>query len=270
MGEGNLLVVIVAYRNTSALATALRALGGAHEVLVVDNDADTYVNELVARAGATYVTPGRNIGFAAAVNVALVRRNGRDLLLLNPDARISAYGIERLLAALEADRGVCAVAPRVVDEDGHPQRVEWPVPSPREEIVKALHLERLLRPRATFLIGAVLLLNADALDDVGPFDERFFVYAEECDWQFRAFRRGWRIKLVDDVYARHLGGGSSGDEHVRNELFLESAARFGLKWYGRRGWRVMRISYLLGTLVRLVVAAPFPRERARYARQLRL
>jgi GT2 family glycosyltransferase len=270
MGEENLLVVIVAYRNTSALATALRALGGAHEVLVVDNDADTYVNELVSRAGATYVTPGRNIGFAAAVNIALARRKGRDLLLLNPDARISAYGIERLLAVLEADRGVCAVAPRVVDEDGHPQRVEWAVPSPREEIIKALHLERLLRPRATFLIGAVLLLNADALDDVGPFDERFFVYAEECDWQLRAFRRGWRIKLVDDVYARHLGGGSSGDEHVRNELFSESAARFGLKWYGRRGWRVMRISYLLGTLVRLVVAAPLPRERARYARQLRL
>jgi GT2 family glycosyltransferase len=269
MGEGNPLVVIVAYRNTSALANALRALGGVHDVLVIDNGADNGVRELVASAGAAYVSPGRNVGFAAAVNVALANRNGRDLLLVNPDARVSAYGIRRLLAVLEADRGLCAVAPRLVDEDGRPQRVEWPIPSPVTEVVKALGLERIVRLRATFLSGAVLLLNAEALDDVGLFDERYFLYAEECDWQLRALRRGWRAKLVDDVYARHLGGGSSEDEDVRNRFFWESACRFGLKWYGRGGWRVMRTSFVLGSVVRLVIAAPFSKERARYARQLR-
>ena len=48
------------------------------------------------------------------------------------------------------------------------------------ELVKAFRLQRFFPARETFLIGAVLLLRAEALDDVGPFDERFFLYAEEC------------------------------------------------------------------------------------------
>ena len=268
-GARNPLVVIVAYRNTSALENALRDLGGVHDVLVVDNGSEATVRELVARHRGDYLDPGCNVGFAAAVNLASASRSGRDVLLLNPDARISARGIGGLVAALEAERDLCAIAPRLVDEVGHPQRVEWPIPSPREEIVKALNLEGLLRPRATFLAGAVLLLNAEALDDVGPFDERYFLYAEECDWQLRALRRGWRVKVVEDIYARHLGGGSSGDERIRNRHFSESAALFGLKWYGRHGWGLMRASSVLGTVIRLVLTAPFRAQRERYARQLR-
>lgn len=261
-------MILVAFNNTESLGEALRGLGSGRRVLVIDNGVDEDVRRLAERHCAEYMTPGRNAGFAAAVNLGLSRREGQHVLLLNPDAIVSPATVDRLVEALKSDRTVCAVAPCLVDAEGHPQRVEWPVPSPRVEVAKALRLQRLSRPRETFLIGAVLLLRSEALDDVGPFDERFFLYAEECDWQLRALRRGWQVRVVDGLQATHAGGGSSADMVVREGLFHESAALFGRKWYGRQGWALMRAAAALGAALRLVVSLPDGSRRRRYAREL--
>jgi GT2 family glycosyltransferase len=270
MAESDPLVVIVAYRNTGSLEAAVGSLGPGHPLLVVDNGGDKEVQTLVEDYGGRYVNPGRNVGFAAAVNIALADRDGRDVLLLNPDARVSPELPRALKAVLDDDPRVAAVAPRLVDAKGHPQRVEWPIPSPRQEWINALKLGRLLPSADVFFVGAVLLLRGEALEDVGAFDERFFLYAEECDWQLRVLRRGWRLKLAENVEAQHGGGGSSELESVRQMYFRSSAALFGRKWYGRSGWATMRAGSLLGSLLRLVVSLSRPSQRSRYARQLRL
>jgi GT2 family glycosyltransferase len=268
MAERNPLVVVVAYQNTESLGEALQLLQGKHETLVVDNGAEEGVRTIAERYGAVYLTPGRNVGFAAAVNLGISRRGRRHVLLLNPDARITPETVHGLVAVLEADPRLCAVAPLLLDDAGSRQRVEWPVPSPSVEIAKAFRLQRFLRRRETFLVGAVLMLRADALEDVGMFDERFFLYAEECDWQLRALRRGWRVQLVDQLQATHSGGGSSADQAVRDRAFNESAELFGLKWYGPRGWAVMRGASVVGATLRLVVSLPVRSRRNRYAREL--
>jgi GT2 family glycosyltransferase len=104
--------------------------------------------------------------------------------------------------------------------------------------------------------------------DVGPLDERFFLYAEECDWQLRALERGWHVKLVNDVEAIHAGSGSSPVEDLRRRHFRESAELFGRKWYGDRGWASMQGASLLGASVRLALSLHRPAERARYGREL--
>jgi GT2 family glycosyltransferase len=114
-----------------------------------------------------------------------------------------------------------------------------------------------------------LLLRAEALNEVGRFDERFFLYAEECDWQLRALRRGWRLRLAADIVAEHAGSGSSAVEAVRDRHARRSADLFARKWYGRRGWVSMQIASLLGTTLRLVFSLHQPTQRARYARELR-
>jgi GT2 family glycosyltransferase len=270
MAERNPLIVAVAYRNTESLGETLRLLERGSDVLVVDNGVAEEVRRTAERHGAEYVTFGRNLGFASAVNVGLSRREGRHVLLLNPDARISPGTLDRLVATLQADPRLCAVAPSLVDESGSPQRVEWPIPSPRVELVKAFRLQRILRLRETFLIGAVLLLRSEAIAEVGRFDERFFLYAEECDWQLRALRQGWQTRLVDDLQATHSGGGSSSDPSVREGYFYESAALFGLKWYGPRGWATMRAASAIGSALRLAANLPLATRRRRYAREFRL
>lgn len=269
MAFRDVLVAMVAYNNTQALERAFDALGDTLDVLVVDNGADPAVRALVDDRGAEYVAPGRNIGFAAAVNIALGTRRERDVLLLNPDARISAESVGALSAALHEGPTICAVAPRLVHPSGAAQRVEWPIPSPRQEWVNALRLHRFFPPRRRFLAGAVLLLRHDAIGDVGPFDERFFLYAEESDWQLRAALRGWEVRVVEHVTAEHRGGGSSEVERARVRHSQDSARLFALKWYGMSGWASMRAASLLGHAARLLLTLPWPERRARYGHRLR-
>ena len=229
----------------------MHSLGGAYDVLVVDNGVEDDVRKVATLHGAEYVTPGRNVGFAAAVNVGLSRREGRHVLLLNPDARVSpeiVAGLSSIEAGPDSVRGRASLlSTRLVVRSGS----SGLFPSPSVELLKAFRLQRLSPPAQTFLIGAVLLLRAEALDDVGLFDERFFLYAEECDWQLRALRRGWRIQLLKELTAQHSGAGSSDVEHLRQSHFRNSARLFGLKWYGRAGWTSMRAASLLGAGIRL-------------------
>src|SRR5207247_3678936 len=105
-------------------------------------------------------------------------------LLLNPDAVIAPGELERLQEFLHGpgnDR-VAAVSPRLRGPDGAEQRVQWSFPTPGRAWAEALGFGR-LPTRRTFVIGAVLLLRWEALRQVGLFDERYFLYAEEADWQ---------------------------------------------------------------------------------------
>jgi GT2 family glycosyltransferase len=262
-------IVVVAYRNTAQFAESLTSLGPGHPLVVVDNGADPEVQRIVGDYGGRYFAPGQNVGFAAAVNVALTQCRGHDVLLLNPDARVSPDLPRLLTTVLHEDSRTAAVAPRLTYASGAPQRVVWPVPSPREAWIDAVKLRRALPPRRVFLIGAVLLLRAEALNDVGGFDERFFLYAEECDWQLRALRRGWRVRLAADIVAVHAASGSSAVEAVRARHARRSAELFARKWYGTRGWVTMQAASLLGTTLRLAFSLHRPSQRARYARELR-
>jgi GT2 family glycosyltransferase len=246
--------VVVAFHNTDDLVRCLDRLDATGPVVVVDNGSEEAVRELVVSRRFSYVDPGRNIGFAAAVNLALdcPEAAGRDVLLLNPDALVDAASVDALVHALHSSPDLAAVCPRL-ESHGVAQRASWPVPSPVNAWLEAVGLTRLRRRPPEFLVGAVLLLRSDAIADVGKLDERFFLYAEECDWQVRAQRRGWRVRLCEDVVADHAGGRSSSDPVGRDIMFHRSVELFFRKWYGRSGWAAARSAVVLGAAVRSVV-----------------
>jgi hypothetical protein len=97
-----------------------------------------------------------------------------------------------------------------------------------------------------YIVGSVLLLRAEAVEDVGAFDERFFLYAEEADWAFRAHRRGWRHALVPTAVATHLGGATSSDPVRREIHFVASQERYLRKHFGAAGWLMARVAGIIG------------------------
>lgn len=257
-------VVVVAYGPVSPLAHALAALGGGVIVHVVDNGLSDDVAALVQRLGFDYVRPSRNVGFAAAVNLGLQRCDaGQDVLLLNPDARISGADVLLLQERLRRNARSAAVAPRLSRPDGSTERTRWPMPSPWQPWRGILGCGGLRPNAAFFLSGAVLLLRGEALKDVGIFDERFFLYAEETDWQRRALAKGWLVAEVPEVQAEHLGAGSSSDGLLREEQFHRSGELFIRKWHGRPGWVIFRLGALLAAARRFATARdPAARRRA--------
>lgn len=247
-------VVVVAYGAPDLLDDALRCLGDGHDVVVVDNAASPLCADIVSRHAAVYLRSPRNVGFAVAVNVGSAAVGpGRDILLLNPDAQIHWPAVLALQAGLhESGHRRAAVAPRLFRPDGSPEPTTWPFPTPLLNWRGAIGMVGSPDPRAIFLSGAVLLLSGEALSDVGPFDERFFLYAEEADWQQRAVRKRWTVRCIPDVMALHHGAATSGDGEVRDLLFHAAAERYVRKWFGGWGWQVFRVGATLSALRRVL------------------
>lgn len=256
-------VVVVAFGSVEALRACLEGLGGVFATTVIDNSRSANTRHLVESLGHRYDDPGANIGFAAGVNRALELLVGSDddILLVNPDAVIDCAAIKVLHERLHRDPRLACVAPAQRGEDA-PGKVAWPFPSPRGAWLEAFGLSSLIRGRE-FLIGSILLIKARALADVGLFDERYFLYAEEADWQMRAVGRGWKVALVSEVEGYHAGAGTGGDPKVRLTQFHASQERLIRKHYGRLGWLSYRGAAITGALLRSVVATEPRRSAAR-------
>ena len=260
--------VVVAFHRPRELDRSLAALRGAVATTVVDNSSAAGVCAVAVRRGADYVDPRKNLGFGAGANVALRRLlegSPRDVLLLNPDAMLAPGDLQTLAAYLHSPgrERVAAVSPRLQDPAGDEQRVMWPFPSPARAWGEAFALGRFLPARDRFAIGAVLLLRWEALHEVGLFDERFFLYAEEVDWQRRALALGWNSELCEAVVASHVGAGTSDDPLRREALFHAAHEAYIRKWYGRTGWRVYRTAACLGAAGRAAVLRRGRRAEAR-------
>jgi len=80
--------------------------------------------------------------------------------------------------------------------------------------------------------GAFLFLRRIAIENVGLFDERFFMYYEETDWFVRAQRLGWRALYLPSLEVVHEVGGSSTSRNGLSLLFLESQNRYAEKHFG--------------------------------------
>lgn len=263
--ETGVEVIVVAYGSPALLRRALEPLARMLPVTVVDNSSMPEIAAICAEFGVRYLDPGRNDGFAAGVNVALADRQlpGADVLLLNPDAMISADDVAVLQRALRARPDLASVGPVQVDDDGRPARVDWWLPSPSGTWLEALGMARLRRD-PSFVIGSVLLLRAEALHQVGSLDEHFFLYAEEADWAYRAHRLGWRHAAVPEATAVHVGAGTGGDPRRREVHFHASQERYLRKHYGALGWQSARAGQWVGAMARSLV---LPGDRGRAARR---
>jgi GT2 family glycosyltransferase len=264
-------VVIVAYGSALLLEHCLSALGDGFDVVIVDNSSSEEVSALAKRHSCRYIDPGTNIGFAAGINRALgeLGTNQGDVLLLNPDARIASDVVRRLQEELRStgnDRVAC-VAPSLCDDDGVPGRVEWPFTSPLRAWIEAIGLGS-LGPRHGFLIGAVLLVRCEAIASIGGFDERYFLYYEEADWQWRATRAGWSVMFCPNLSGAHKGAGTSSDKDRREALFEASVERYIRKWHGDFGWWIFRAGVLFGAGARAVIGPNRSLHRGRFSRYL--
>ncbi len=265
-------VVVVAYGSPDLLVDALEGLEHRFPVTIVDNSSSVETAAVARAYGAAYIDPGSNLGFGAGVNVALEALaarglSDRDVLLLNPDARIAPAGVDAMHALLHADRRLAAVGATQTEPDsGDDVRVWWPFPTPARAWREAVGLGRFTTAR-DFAIGSILMLRAEALHEVGGFDEQFFLYAEETDWQKRARDLGWSIDVAT-VQATHVGGATSSDGVRREELFFASMQRFLRKHSGERGWRSFRLAMITGASVRSLVLRGERGQSARRRRDL--
>jgi N-acetylglucosaminyl-diphospho-decaprenol L-rhamnosyltransferase len=210
-----------------------------------------------------------NLGFAAGVNRIIERSSAPWLLLLNPDAWLEPQALARLVDAAERSESIAGVAPRIESPDGALEESTHPFPSLRVAALSALGLRRVVQwphdeaRQVDWAIGAALLLRRRAIEDIGGFDERYFMYAEDLDWCWRARQRGWAIHLEPSAVVRHIGN-VSGDKRFgasRDAIAIGNAIRFYRASHGRAAAAAWRTLNAVGT-ARLGVVARIRRDPA--------
>jgi N-acetylglucosaminyl-diphospho-decaprenol L-rhamnosyltransferase len=232
-----LSIVIVAYRSGEFLQRCLAAAAdGPGELVVVDNGSPEGESRALCAAFPTVrlIERERNEGFGAAANAGAAAAAGRWILLLNPDAWPIGDAVERLVRFAEEEPGLGAAGPLLFDPDGRPQRSTIRPPlSPGALALWAASPRNVSRiygmwrgrarhtPRAgEFLQASALLLRREAFEQVGGFDESFFMYGEDADLCARLRDAGWKVEVCPEARFVHVGGGSTEAEGERMGIEL--------------------------------------------------
>ena len=94
-----------------------------------------------------------------------------------------------------------------------------------------------------------MLVRRTVFEEIGGFDERFFMYAEEADWQRRMRDKGWETVFLPSAYVTHLGGASGAAEKaVINKHFFNSLDMYQRKHHGIVGLISLRCAMAIGCL----------------------
>ena len=226
-------MVIVNYNAGALLLECVRtALEQASQVIVIDNDSsDSSMRDLARRFPTeerlVMHCAGKNLGFAAGCNLGLGLATQSYLLFLNPDCILGPGSLRRLVAVLESDSSIGMVGGLLTNPDGSEQGGgRRSVPTPWRSFTRAFGLTRLGNrwPRLFFdfhlheqplpdspiaveaISGAQMLVSRAAINDVGPWDEAYFLHCEDLDWCMRFRQRGWKILFVPDAPVTHYLG----------------------------------------------------------------
>lgn len=273
-------VAVVTWNTAELTVKALRRLldtdqGADLRLLVRDNASeDGTADAIRSQVPEAQLDDGaENLGFAAGVNTIIARSDAPWVFLLNSDAWPEPDAIGRLVAAAEEHPRAAAVAPRLERPDGSLEHSTHPFPSLRVAAVAAFVPRRYPRPRAERLmlegawmhdrprrvdwaIGAGLLLRRAALDDVGPLNERFFMYVEDLEWCWRASRKGWEIWFEPSAIVRHVGNASGARRYGdrRTQAYMANTYRFYRSEHGGVAAAAYRAVNLVGASLRYASA----------------
>jgi N-acetylglucosaminyl-diphospho-decaprenol L-rhamnosyltransferase len=250
----DLSVSIVNTNSRELLLACLESLADTEaEIVVLDNASEDGSAEAVRERfpGVRVIAQPHRAGFGANHNTVIRATTGRYVYVLNEDTTAGDWGFEALTGYLETHPRVAALGPRIVYPDGRLQDSAWRFPTPIVSTVALATLGRLgvtqsrgVAPRAVdWVTGAAVVLRREALDEVGLFDEGFFLYSEEVDLQARLHRSGWEVHYFPKVSVVHHESQFSTDipERRINEMW-RSRHRYWRKHHSGAGARVAALA----------------------------
>lgn len=278
-----ILTVILNWRTPEmtlrAVAAAREAMADlAGEIIVVDNDSQDGSFDRIAGhvaymgwSGVRVVQSHRNGGFGAGNNVG-IRCGLSDttkpdyVYVLNSDAFPDRDAIVMLRDYLEAVPQAGFAGSFIHGTDGAPHLTTFRFPSIASEFEGACRLgpvTRLLRGRRVpvptpksacrvdWLAGASLMMRQSVLDEIGLFDETFFLYFEETDLCHRAGEAGHEVHFVPDSRVAHVGSASTGMKEWRRvpDYWFASRFHYFRKTHGLPYTALATLAHVAGGLI---------------------
>lgn len=283
MTDSCVTAAIITFNSSGVIGGLLESLEDGfgditYRIVVADNassdDTVAVVRELAPDA--RIVETGRNGGYAAGINAAVDAYPGSTaILVLNPDVRLYPGCVPELMRGLSKP-GTGIAVPRLFDAKGElieSMRREPTVLGALGEAVlgvrRAGRISRLGEvvsnpeeyERETIVAwaeGSTQLISAQCWDRCGPWDESFFMYAEEADFDLRAGDAGMATRYIPSARATHLEGGTS-------PALWSMLAVNRVRLFRRRNGRAKTGFFWFAALLREAIRAASGRETSRAA-----
>ena len=277
----DLSVSLVNTNSRELLLACLESLRGEDaEIVVLDNASEDGSAEAVRKRfpDVRVIAQSHRAGFGANHNAVIRETSGRYVYVLNEDTTSHDWGFARMVAYLDAHPRVAALGPRIAYPNGRHQPSAWRFPTPLTSLLSLPTLGRVgiaqshgdEPRRVDWVMGAALLLRREALDEVGGFDEGFFIYSEETDLQLRLRRAGWEVQYFPAVTVVHHESQFSAEipERRINEMW-RSRHRYWRKHHSPVGARVAALSTGVQYALRAALA-PVAGRDPRFGARMRL
>jgi N-acetylglucosaminyl-diphospho-decaprenol L-rhamnosyltransferase len=269
--------VVVDYHAESALTRCVESLrlNGVEEIVVVENGTPGSTASVLAGDGVRLVEPGLNLGYGRGANRGVAQISDKELILIaNPDVIVHHGAVAALVAALDAEPTVALVGPQIRRPDAsvYPSHRVFPnfwlaglhallapvwANNPATRRYRSRHEDG----SVDWVSGACFMVRARAFEDVGGFDERYFMFAEDMTlcWDLR--QRGWGVAAVDEAVVTHVEG-LSRQRATRSMVWAHHRSALRFEMHTARGVRraLVPLAALVLGLRLVVVAVLRPRE----------
>ena len=264
-GRSRVACVVVTYDALPWIERCLASVAGSQTIVVDNGSSDGTPDAVRERFPRVRVIEERNRGLAAGWNRGIAETDAEHVLVLNADAWLVEDALARLVDAADRHPRAAAVGPRLLNPDGSLQRSVRGFPTTWRLATEYLYLRKLApgsralnafygagfdhesEREVEWVMGACLLVRRAAYDEVGPFDERYFVFSEEVDWMRRAADRGWSVVFTPEARCVHVGGASHGGRLFRENVsgHLRYLSLHGRPGEAERARRLLRASLLV-------------------------
>jgi hypothetical protein len=246
-------------------------------VFVVDNASDDGTVEMIQSEfpDVRLRAARENLGFARANNSAIRKGSAPYVLALNPDTRVTAGALDRMLKLMDERPDIGIAGCRLVLQDGtfdHAAKRSFPTPlsavghftgfgrrgnaSARLAQYRAPQLDEHASGPVDAVNGAFMLMRRTALDQVGLFDEGYWLYMEDLDLCYRFAQAGWLTWYEPSVTVVHVKAGTSG-KHRRpkmNYAFHYGMYRFYRQHYSRRHNAATNVAVYFAIATKLAIS----------------
>lgn len=250
------------------------------EVIVVDNgSSDGSLDTLDIDDNLKVITNGQNLGFSAGCNVGLKAASSRFFFFVNPDCSFLPGTVERLLGYLQSNERIGMVGGLLVNPDGTEQRGgRRTMPTPWSTFVRVIGLTRFsgISPKSfedfhlhkqplpknpievEAISGACMLVKREAHEDVGLWDEGYFLHCEDLDYCMRFNKKGWGIGFVPDARIVHERGACSRTQPIFVEWHKHKGMmRFYWKFFWLQYPRVLIVFFAFGVWMHFGLVAAY-------------
>ncbi|MDO8660116.1 MAG: glycosyltransferase [Candidatus Parcubacteria bacterium] len=252
-----ILSIIYVYFNTpnelrGSIKSLKHALGDIpSEIIIIDNaSAKALPNDLDKSLSIKVIKNTKNYGYGRGLNQGASIAEGKYLLLVNPDIEFKPNSIEYLLEEIEREQKVGVIGPQLVGKKGETlQSISGAPFLPKALVIFSfigkiwrnnpilnkyhnIMLDRNKKQYVDVIGGACMMMRKSLFNDIGGFDESFFMYFEEADFCLRLKKKGYRVLYYPKAQVIHLVGRSSQDKEWIEKIFEQSRFRFFRKYHG--------------------------------------